>query len=64
MLEKYQGRKGKLYEDRQIERLHLVKGPAIQGFLQGHSQKVTQATENKGISNFTLPPDLNAVLAL
>lgn len=56
---------GKLYEVRQVERLHLAKGPAIQGFLQGHLQKAAQASEKKGVSNFTLPPQgLNAGLAL
>lgn len=37
-------------------KLHLAKGPAIQGVLQGHLQKVAQASEKKGVSNFTLPP--------
>ena len=42
-----------------------AKGPAIQGFLEGHLQNATQGTQVEGVGSFTLPPsDLNAVLAL
>lgn len=42
-----------------------AKGPAIQGFLEGHLQKTARATKKEKGSNFTPPPEgLSTALAL
>lgn len=33
-----------------------AKGPAIQGFLEGHLQSTAQGTQGEGVGSFTLPP--------
>lgn len=41
-----------------------AKGPATQGFLEGHLQRAAQGTKGEGVCSFTLPPEgLNTVLA-